>query len=317
MRRLSPDANLPLLDALPLSRSLRHSPWPARLVLAAALALCAWQAVRLLWLVLGGVELAPAAPVALPTTPAVSVGARGEVAKWHLFGDAQGSATQGAAIQAQLKETALKLVLRGTFNESRPDGGIAIIADEQGVDRAYRAGDTLPGDARLEQILAGQVVLSRGGVSETLSLRITGDSLSPAVSTGKPAARARLPGAANSAGAPLAPGNFAPVIAPGLPDMETYRAANLPDVQELAKQVQVFPVFANGRMQGVRLGAGRDSDLLSRAGLRPTDIVTSVNGIPLDGPARQMELLSALRDARSLQVEVQRDGKPVKIRIGL
>lgn len=98
--------------------------------------------------------------------------------------------------------------------------------------------------------------------------------------------------------------------------METYRAANLPDVQELAKQVQVFPVFANGRMQGVRLGAGRDSDLLSRAGLRPTDIVTSVNGIPLDGPARQMELLSALRDARSLQVEVQRDGKPVKIRIG-
>ena len=84
-----------------------------------------------------------------------------------------------------------------------------------------------------------------------------------------------------------------------------------------AKQVQVFPVFANGRMQGVRLGAGRDSDLLSRAGLRPTDIVTSVNGIPLDGPARQMELLSALRDARSLQVEVQRDGKPVKIRIGL
>ena len=222
MRRLSPDANLPLLDALPLSRSLRHSPWPARLVLAAALALCAWQAVRLLWLVLGGVELAPAAPVALPTTPAVSVGARGEVAKWHLFGDAQGSATQGAAIQAQLKETALKLVLRGTFNESRPDGGIAIIADEQGVDRAYRAGDTLPGDARLEQILAGQVVLSRGGVSETLSLRITGDSLSPAVSTGKPAARARLPGAANSAGAPLVPGNFAPVIAPGLPDMETY-----------------------------------------------------------------------------------------------
>lgn len=145
MRRLSPDANLPLLDALPLSRSLRHSPWPARLVLAAALALCAWQAVRLLWLVLGGVELAPAAPVALPTTTAVSVGARGEVAKWHLFGDAQGSATQGAAIQAQLKETALKLVLRGTFNESRPDGGIAIIADEQGVDRAYRAGDTLLG----------------------------------------------------------------------------------------------------------------------------------------------------------------------------
>lgn len=303
-----------MLDALTLPRSLHHSPWPARLGVAAALALCVWQAVGLLWLMLAGAEPPAAAPVEVPAVTAPAASTQGEVAKWHLFGDAQVDMNRAAVAQAQLQETALKLVLRGTFNESRPDGGIAIIADEQGVDRAYRVGDALPGDARLEQILAGQIVLSRGGVSETLSLRITGDSLSPAVSTGGRALPARLPGAANT---PLAPGTFAPVIAPGMPDMETYRAANLPNVQELAKQVQVFPVFANGRMQGVRLGVGRDSDLLSRAGLRPTDVVTSVNGIPLDGPARQMELLSALRDARSLQIEVERDGKPVRLQLGL
>jgi general secretion pathway protein C len=303
-----------VLDALTLPRSLHHSPWPARLGVAAALALCVWQAVGLLWLMLAGAEPPAAAPVEVPAVTAPAASTQGEVAKWHLFGDAQVDMNRAAVAQAQLQETALKLVLRGTFNESRPDGGIAIIADEQGVDRAYRVGDALPGDARLEQILAGQIVLSRGGVSETLSLRITGDSLSPAVSTGGRALPARLPGAANT---PLAPGTFAPVIAPGMPDMETYRAANLPNVQELAKQVQVFPVFANGRMQGVRLGVGRDSDLLSRAGLRPTDVVTSVNGIPLDGPARQMELLSALRDARSLQIEVERDGKPVRLQLGL
>ena len=303
-----------MLDALTLPRSLHHSPWPARLVVAAALALCVWQAVGLLWLMLAGAEPPAATLVEVPAVTAPAVSTQGEVAKWHLFGDAQVGVSRAAVAQAQLQETALKLVLRGTFNENRPDGGIAIIADEQGVDRAYRVGDSLPGDARLEQILAGQVVLSRGGVSETLSLRITGDSLSPAVSTGRRALPARLPGAANS---PLAPGTFAPVIAPGMPDMETYRAANLPNVQELAKQVQVFPVFANGRMQGVRLGVGRDSDLLARAGLRPTDVVTSVNGIPLDGPARQMELLAALRDARSVQIEVERDGKPVRLQLGL
>lgn len=303
-----------MLDALTLPRSLHSSPWPARLALAVALALCVWQAVALLWLLLAGVESPPASPVEVPAAASATTAARGEVAKWHLFGDAQVDMNRAIAAQAQLQETALKLVLRGTFNENRPDGGIAIIADEQGVDRAYRVGDSLPGDARLEQILAGQIVLSRGGVSETLSLRITDDSLSPAVSSGGTAARTRLPGTANP---PLAPGAFAPVIAPGLPDMETYRAANLPNVQELAKQVQVFPVFANGRMQGVRLGVGRDSDLLSRAGLRPTDVVTAVNGIPLDGPARQMELLSALRDARSVQIEVERDGKPVRLQLGL
>jgi len=302
-----------VLDALPLPRSLHRSPWPARLLIAAALALCAWQAVRLLWLLLGNLDLPTTAPVAVPSPPAVQT--QGDVAKWHLFGDSQADTRVAAQTLAALQETSLKLVLRGTLNEANPDGGIAIIADEQGVDRAYRVGDVLPGDARLEQILTGQVVLSRGGVSETLSLRVTQDSLSPAVSSGKPASRrAPLPGNPST---PIAPGTFAPIIAPGGPDMETYRATNLPNVQELAKQVQVFPVFANGRMQGVRLGVGRDSDLLSRAGLLPTDVVTSVNGIPLDGPARQMELLAALRDARSLQIEVQRDGKPVRLQLGL
>lgn len=301
-----------MLDALTLPRPLRASPWPARLALAVAFVFCAWKAVTFLLLLLAGPDLpAPAPSAALPAADAPV--ARGQIAKWHLFGDAQGIVDLSTLAQARMQETALKLTLRGTFNETRPEGGIAIIADEQGVDRSYRVGDLLPGDARLEQILAGVVVLARGGVNETLSLRLTETSGGTAIAP-RTAAPAPLPGGGMAG---LGPMTVNPVISTGMPDMQTYRATNLPDVQELARQVQVMPAFVNGRMRGVRVSAGRDSDVLDKAGLKPSDIVTAVNGIPLDSPARQAELLVNLRDAKQVQIDVERDGKIIKLRLGL
>ncbi len=302
-------------DVLILPASLRDSPWLARLGVLATLTLCVWKGVELAWLLLAGPQL-PAATSTIDMAPMEMPAPPDELAKWHLFGDAAGRIDLGALAQAKLQETALKLTLRGTFNETRPEGGIAIIADEQGVDRSYRVGDALPGDARLEEVLTGVVVLSRNGVRETLSLRLTDAGAGGAASAVAPkpvATRTNLPGAVNTG---LMPIQIQPMIAPGLADMQTYRAANLPNVEDLARQVQVFPVFQNGRMRGVRVGAGRDSDILERAGLKPTDVITSVNGISLDSPARQAELLASLRSARQVQVEVERDGKPMKLQFG-
>jgi general secretion pathway protein C len=107
------------------------------------------------------------------------------------------------------------------------------------------------------------------------------------------------------------------MIAPGGPNMESIRDATGIDAAALASQVQVFPVLENGRFAGVRLSAGRDSELFERSGLRPTDIVTAVNGIPLDGPQRQSELLESLRDARSLQLTIRRDGREQQVGVDL
>lgn len=305
--------------ALALPQSLRGTPWLARLALAVALGFCIWQLVNLLWLVLAGPD-APAGTVPAGVLADATPASAGQLSKWHLFGDAQGGNVDLAALaQSRLQETALKLTLRGTFNESRPEGGVAIIADEAGVDRSYRVGDTLPGDAKLEEILAGVVVLSRAGVRETLSLRLI-DGNSASASSARPApapaSTLRAPTLPGSPQAGMAPIQIKPAIAPGGPDMQSWRAANLPNVEDLAKQVQLFPVFDNGRMRGVRLSAGRDSDILERAGLKPSDIITSVNGVPLDGPARQAELLMRLRDAKQVQLDVQRDGKTIKLQFG-
>lgn len=284
-----------------------QSVWWPRLVLTLALAALLWTGVRLFWLLLAGPDLPPAPPVTLDRLRASEPTAA--VAQWHLFGTA-GAGFDPQQLAAQAPETALKLVLRGTLSEHAADGGIAIIADEHGVDRGYRVGDLLPGDARLEAIYAGRVLLSRGGVNESLSLpRGDAGAATPGVAGNAPRAPAALP---NPSG-----GFVNPMIAPGAPVLESQRALAGMNLEELAKQVNVMPVLENGRFAGVRLSVGRDSDLLARSGLRSTDIIVAVNGVPLDGPQRQVELMNSLRDARQVTVTIRRDGETLQIPIGL
>jgi general secretion pathway protein C len=305
-----------MLDALDSSWLARRSALLARLALTlAALALLA-MLLRLGALLLQGPDLPAPAPAdavsALPDAATSESGAAQSIAAWHLFGNTQGPIDLAALAQSA-PETALRLLLRGTLNENAPEGGVAIIADESGTDRAYRVGDTLPGDAKLEGIYAGRVLLSRQGVSETLSL----PQNDAAAATSVPRSGAAVPRAPMPRNTATPAPFVTPMIAPGMPSLDTIRAATGTDPIELAKQVQIIPVMENGRMAGVRLSAARDSDILSRAGLQPNDIVTAVNGIPLDGPQRSAELMSALKDARSAQITVRRDGKDTQLTIGL
>jgi len=285
--------------------------WP-RLFSAVAAALLLWLAARLIWLLLAGPALPP---VQLPPDPSLSASqpaAPVRISQWHLFGHAS-APLDLSKLADQAPATSLQLFLRGTLNESAPNGGIAIIADGSGADRPYRVGDDLPGGARLEAIYAGRVLLSRAGQTESLSL--------PRAALGSAAGGA----APNAPITPSAPPGAAPAAASGgyvqsagvfgVPSLESQRATANVDVAKLAKEVSVYPVLENGRFAGVRLGVNRDSDLLQRTGLRPTDVITAVNGIPLDGPARQEELLTALRDARSLNVTIRRDGETQNLTI--
>jgi general secretion pathway protein C len=285
----------------------------ARLLAAAVAALALALALRLALLLLAG----PAVPLLdsgfRPLDGSVAQAATPGIAAWHVFGES-GSAIDLAALAANAPETSLKLTLRGTLNLEAREDGIAIISDESGEHRRYQVGDELPGGARLEAISAGRVLLSRSGVTEGLSLpREGGAAPAPGARPAALATRDRSGPIDRSMPSPF----INPVIATGGPNMDSIRDATGIDAAALASQVQVFPVLENGRFSGVRLSVGRDSELLSRTGLKPTDIITAVNGIPLDGPARQAELMSSLKDARSLQLTVRRDGREQQIGVDL
>ena len=83
------------------------------------------------------------------------------------------------------------------------------------------------------------------------------------------------------------------------------------------KRVQVVPVLDGGKLSGVRLSAGTDVGLLNQIGLESGDVVTSVNGTPVDSIERGQQIMSTLGNASSVRVTVLRQGKPTDITVGL
>jgi general secretion pathway protein C len=69
------------------------------------------------------------------------------------------------------------------------------------------------------------------------------------------------------------------------------------------------PVFAQGKQRGYRVDPGRNRQAFTRLGLRPGDLVTAINGTPLDDPARGQEIFSTLGSASEARITVMRNGR--------
>src|SRR6185437_15131040 len=69
------------------------------------------------------------------------------------------------------------------------------------------------------------------------------------------------------------------------------------------------PVFAAGKQQGFRVYPGRDREAFIRLGLRPGDLVTAIDGTPLDDPSRAEQILSTLGASGEAHVTVLRNGQ--------
>ena len=275
-------------------------------VLLGAVAL--WLVVRLGWALLPRSDDA-VARVPLRVAGGSAQAAPDSIARWHLFGQVPGTAGGASAAAAS------SLVLRGTFAGSDPASGIAVIAAAGEPERAVRAGEDVVAGVRLAEVHADRVVLSRNGVEETLVLPrdrnfAPADVVRP--TPGRASSRTAAPAGAGSAPATRSSGS-----APPASDAQQALARLRRDPAELARRVQVVPVMDGTRMAGVRLAAGGDAALLGQLGLQPGDVVTAVNGLPVDSLARGQDIMAGLANARSVRVTVQRGGTPTDLTIAL
>lgn len=284
---------------------------------------------------LGGVLLAfggPAIPQAAPMTVEQLVrGAESGAASlssWHLFGNALPAADPRGVAAAP--DTGLDLVLRGLFAGDDPKDGRAILVDGNGVERSVRPGDEVASGVTVDGIYPDRIMLSRGGALEALRLpRPDGAAApSPTAASGpggiaiqnRPLPPSMTPQAAGGA-LPGMPAPSQPFVTPSIStagmDWNATTAKLGVDAQQLAREVSVLPVLENGRFVGVRVQAGRDNPLAAKLGLQPDDIVTEVNGVPLDSPARAAEVARTLAQANRAEVTVRRGGATRKLRVDL
>lgn len=256
----------------------------------------AWSLARLTW------SLWPMPPQ-VEAPPSVSTmgaqkplaGSTVHLADLHLFGEAKEQDAAPESAQTA-PETQLKLTLSGVLAANDKDSARAIIAGPDGEEKPYAVGDTLPGNAKLKQILVDRVILQSGGRYETLRLPVDGDVL------GAPGSAAPAPyGLSLNQGASL----------------QQYRQQLLNNPARLLDLIQVVPVAQNGVFQGFRLGPGRDPRLLQRFGLQPGDTVTSVNGIALDDPTKGAQALQSIATASEINLTIKRGGIEQQVRVSL
>ena len=251
--------------------------------------LLAWQAIQLVWTLLGAQrapagEAGTAVTVQAPVGPAIDVGA---IVNAHLFGVA-GAPDAGAADPNSVATTQMNLVLVGTIAHADPQNGYAIIGDSAATAKVYAVGKTITGGTKLHSVYPDRVILDRGGKLEALLLpkKFTGGGM---------------------AAAPLPQAN--PMLGQHLQDLAAQNPAALTEI------IRPQPVFANGQQRGYRVYPGRNRQQFSRLGLMPGDLVTAINGTPLDDPARGMEVLQSMNTATQVTVTVERNGQSAQINI--
>jgi general secretion pathway protein C len=219
------------------------------------------------------------------------------IASMHLFGERRVAPEKPKEVVKEpevVPETKLQLTLKGVYHTEDTQWARAIIAGRENREDIYAIGDSMPGGVTLEGIETKRVVLSRQGKFEALSFpegkKLQGVEVLP--NSLEPVSRSTQPGQSVDVAA-LA---------------ERYRTAVASDPTALADIAQVQPFIEQGTFRGFRLRPGRKRSLLRQLGLRSGDVVTSVNGMPLNSMSQAMDSLRTLGQASEINVIVLRDG---------
>lgn len=224
-----------------------------------------------------------------PIPQAQARGAVRDGFRWDLFGEAPPTAPiLTAPVAAASGNLRLKGVMAGGSD------AFAIIADEQGRERAFRLGTELPDGSTVEEIETLRVILLRDGRREALELN---RDLSRATTQARPAAAARpqLPGIRGfEAPTGISAASLgSPVSAAGVAD-----------------QVSILPVAGGG----FRVRPGRDARLFAEIGLQVNDVVMAVNGRPLASEDEARALFGEVMRSGELSITINRQGQELTLR---
>lgn len=285
--------SLPRLASLPddirSGRWKESLPWLVSVLLVVVLA---WQAAQLIAVFTGarGPTGATVVAPAGPPAPAIDVQA---IVNAHLFGVA---GAVGGNDPNSVAATQMNLVLVGTIAETDPEKGYAIIGESPPTAKVYSVGKTISGGTKLHAVYPDRVILDRGGRLEALMLPKKFQGGGPSGGAG---------------GVPVGMGS----MGAGSALSDRLRAMANADATTIVEVMRPQPVFSEGHQRGYRVYPGRDRQQFTKMGLMPGDLITSINGTPLDDPARGLEILQTMNSATDVTVTVERNGQPTQITI--
>jgi len=174
-----------------------------------------------------------------------------------------------------------------------------------GKTRTYRLGARLPGGARLTKIERSRVTLTlAGGRQQILELPKKSAASRPRARTSAVRAANRRPGGKQDY-AVRSLGNNRWQIPRGAAEKARSNIGNL------LKQARVEPYVVNGSTEGFVIKMIKPGSLFNQIGLRVGDVLHEINGVPLDSPEKALQVFQQLRQARQINVSLERRGNPM------
>jgi general secretion pathway protein C len=260
------------------SSALARAPQVVTFILA--LALAAQLALIVVGITSRSRQTAPPPVAVAPPVRPLDIGG---LVNAHLFGDAVVQNTSGDGANAP--PSSMPLVLAGLLATEDPKEGMAIIGESAAAARVVSVGQPVPGGATLHSVYSDKAVIDRNGSLESVLL--------PRRSTTGPSF------------APPPP----PMASTGEPAIERMRRLVSDDPNMIGQVMRPQPVFAGGKMRGFRVYPGANRQAFARIGLRAGDLVTAINGTPLDDKDRAQEIFATLNSSADARVTVTRNGR--------
>src|SRR5689334_712527 len=212
----------------------------------------------------------------------------------HLFGNA---AVQTSGDAANAPPSSMPLVLACVLHTEDPKEGMAIIGESAQAAKVVAVGQQVPGGAQLDSVYSDRAIINRGGALEAVYL--------PRQSGGGIVSAAAPPPMAQAA----PQGNDAMI--------DRMRKLVNDDPGMLSQIMRPQPVFAGGEMKGFRVYPGANRQAFSRMGLRAGDMVTAINGTPLNDKDRAQEIFGTLGSSTDARVTITRNGRQQELVLNL
>ena len=176
--------------------------------------------------------------------------------------------------------TSLSLRLYGIRYSDSGEADAAILGFDAENQSLYKTNEVISGDITLEFIEPERVVISRGGIRE--SITFDKDAV------------------------------LSPQVTKSL--TKNYKKGDFKGLETstLNRMISFQPYFSDGTLKGYQLYPGKESDFFKRSGLKAGDVLVAVNGLDIKDPSVVKELsafgqiqLDLIRDNNDFSINVQ------------
>jgi len=253
-----------------------------------------WQAGSLVWKVWLLDQESPQAAARIPSSRTdTEPESLADLLRFPLIQSGSKLPTDGPAAK-EAPKTSLNLKLVGLMYSTDNEQARAIIESEKEGARSYSTRERVAEKAEIYSIEPDRVILLHAGRQEALMLDPERDSAGSPPGTESQAAN----GSSRNPSATEAPSASSQNSADGRKK-----------TADIMRDFSATPVMEAGELVGFRLKALRNPEIMDEWGIDPNDVITAVNGTPLNSQGRIMVLYDKLRKQREFELTLNNGGK--------